>query len=371
MHRRRIADRAIASVEYLAVRHNRENSLSVEALMNRQDPTGGGSVWYLSLRPFRCKSIGRKIVFPGAVLIAGLIQPAAALEQSPTAQAQLQEHIADDIRWIQQAQKDGMEPLKLGRLWAHLAGDYQDQMEFAKSEAAYNRALRLLEPLPDAQKDYAVVLDNLGSLYVMSGKWDDSERCRKRALVMREALGDELEVARGKAHLAEVHLGRHKYKEARQEVQEAYTGMIALKEPEPSHVVAALVTLIYSECELNQCKDAVDHARTAVSYAGNVKPVDVLALGQAHLALGYAEWRNGIKDNPDKEMREGIRIIRSQELPTHPYVLSAMEQYRAYLESVHREAEAREIAEQEHASPAKPGDSCSECTLSMYGLRAN
>lgn len=324
-------------------------------------------MWHLSFHRFTRKVLCGLCVLPGLALPGGLTEVAGA-QQSSGAEAQLEQHIANDIKWIQQSEKEGMEPLKLGRLWAHLASEYQDEMELTKSEVAYNHALRLLEPLPDAQKDYAVVLDNLGSLYVMSGKWDDSERCRKRALAVRETLGDKLEVARGKAHLAEVYLGRHKYKEARQEAQEAYTGMIALKEPEPSHVVAALVTLIYSECELNQCKDAVDHAKTAVSYAGNAKPLDVLALGQAHLALGYAEWRNGIKDDPDEEMREGIRIMRSQELPTHPYVLSAMEQYRAYLESVHRGAEAKEVAEQEHAF-ANP-DSCPQCTVSVYGLRS-
>lgn len=332
-------------------------------------------MWCLLLRPFTCKSVGRKVVLPGAVLgaalIVGLIRPVAATGQSPAAKAELQQHIADDIRWIHTSEEEGMEPLKLGRLWAHLASDYQDGMELTKSEVAYNRALRLLEPLPEARKDYAIVLDNLGSLYVMSGKYDESERCRKRALAVRQALGDDLEVARGKAHLAEVHLGRHKYKDARQEAHEAYTAMVALREPETSHIVAALVTLIYSECELNQCKPALDHARTAVSLASNAKPVDVLALGQAHLALGYSEWRNGIKGDPDEEMREGIRIMRSQELPTHPYVLSAMEQYRVYLESEHREPEARQIAEQVRAMTERPADACAQCTVSVYGLRSH
>jgi tetratricopeptide (TPR) repeat protein len=326
-------------------------------------------MWHLSLRLSALKNICGLCVLPGLAL-AGLTQSACAIQENPTGQASLKSQIADDLRWIQQGEKDGLEPLKMERLWAHLASDYQDEMELAKSEAAYNHALHLIETLPDAQKDYAVVLDNLGSLYVMSGKYDDSERCRKRALAVRESLGDELEVARGKGHLAEVYLARRKYKDARQEAQAAYTAMIALMEPEASHVVAALVTLIYSECELNQCKDAVDHARTAVSYAGSAKPVDVLALGQAHLALGYAEWRNGIKDNPEEEMREGIRIMRSQELPTHPYVLSAMEQYRAYLESEHRGLEAKEVAEQEHAFTAKP-DTCAECTVSVYSLRSH
>lgn len=322
-------------------------------------------MWHVSLSLFTLNLCGLFVLS----LLAGFTNAAYALQQTLIGQTRVQQHIADDLKWIHDSEKDGLEPLKLGRLWAHLASDYEDAMELAKSETAYNRALRLLEPLPEAQEDYAVVLDNLGSLYVMSGKFDESERCRKRAMAVSEKMGDQLEVARGKANLAEVHLGRHKYKEARQEAQEAYATMLAMKEPKASHLVSALVTLIYSECAVKQCQPAMDHAHTAVSLAGNAKPLDILALGQAHLALGYVEWRNGIKDNPDEEMREGIRIMRSQELPTHPYVLSAMEQYRAYLESEHRKPEAREIAEQLRAMTSK--DTCSQCTVSAYSLRSH
>ena len=93
-----------------------------------------------------------------------------------------------------------------------------------------------------------------------------------------------------------------------------------------------------------------------------------LEVGQSHLALGFAEWKNGIKDGPDEEMRAGIEIMKARTSSGHPYVLSALEQYRSYLESVHRKDEAREIAQQAAQFEGVHEKPCSTCTVSVYGL---
>ena len=289
--------------------------------------------------------------------------------QATTNSSSLEQRITQDIAWIRDGEKRGLEPLKLGRLWAHLASDYLDAMDLAKSEAAYNHALRLMEPLPEAQKDYATALDNLGSLYLISGRFNESERRRKRALAVREATGNELEIARGKAHLAKVHLAQHKYKEAHREALEGYTGMIALKNPNTSEVFSALVTLIYAECSRGECAAALEHARKALSLARSTFPADSLEVGYAHLALGFAEWKTGMKDGPDEEMRAGIEIMRARTSSRHPYARSALDQYRRYLVAVHRKQEAREIAEELDRFERTQPQACSSCTVSVSGLQ--
>jgi len=283
----------------------------------------------------------------------------------------LEQRIAQDIAWIRDAEKRGLEPLKLGRLWAHLASDYLDAMDFAKSEAAYNHALRLMEPLPEAQEDYATTLDNLGSLYLISGRFNESERCRKRALAVREATGNELEIARGKAHLAKVHLAQLKYKEAHREALEGYTEMIALKDPNTSGVFSALVTLIYAECSRGECAvAALEHARKALLLARSTFAADSVEVGHAHLALGFAEWKTGMKDGPDEEMRASIEIMKARSSSRDPYALSgALRQYQSYLVSVHRKQEAREIAEELAQFEAAQPKACSSCTVSVSGLQ--
>jgi len=320
------------------------------------------------------------LVFSGITLIIALVGTSTATGQSSTRgdnaefqaaanSSSLDQRIAQKMALIRDGEKRGLEPLKLGRLWAHLASDYLDAMELPKSEAAFNRALGLLEPLPGAQKDYAIVLNGLGSLYVMSGKFDESERCRKRALAMGETTGDKLEVARDKALLAEVYLARHKYKAAHREAIESYTEMVALENPNISEVISALVSLIFAECFRGECASALEHARQALVLTRSTFAADSLEAGQAHLALGFAEWKTGTKDSPEDEMRAGIEIMKARTSLRHPYTLSALEQYRRYLVSVHRKQEARKIAQELAQFEAAHPPACSSCTMSVYGLQ--
>jgi hypothetical protein len=271
---------------------------------------------------------------------------ANAGQQAATAPATLEQQIVSEIQGIHEGEQRGMEPLKLGRRWAHLAADYEDAMEFAKSESAYNHALRLLESAPDGKADYAIALDNLGSMYLMSG--------------------DPLEVARGKAQLAEVELARHRFKEARQGAMEAYNEMIALKDPDVSARISVLATLIYAECSSGGCADGLAHAREAASLARGAFPADSPTVGQTHMALGFAEWKNGLKDGPDSEMREGIKIMKGAGLP---YALSSLEQYRAYLGAEQREQEAKQVAQEETRMKSRAQAGCVNCSVSVYSLR--
>jgi len=281
---------------------------------------------------------------------------------------QVQQRIAVEMQAARQLEQSGTEPLKLGRLWAQIAADYEDAMQYTQSESAYNRALKFLEAAPE-KIDYATVLGNLGSLYVLQGNYDDAERCRKRALAVRESTGDKLEIARGQALLAEVHLGAHRYKEAQREALDAHNGMVALRDPNTSEVLSTLVTLIFSECFRGDCESSLKHAREAFSLASGSFGADSLEVGQAHLALGFAEWKTGMKDGPDEEMRAGIEIMKARTSANHPFALSALEQYRRYLEATHRKQEAKEIAEEKARLEGAKQKSCSSCTVSVYGLR--
>src|SRR5215471_344700 len=117
------------------------------------------------------------------VLLSSLLCSAHAYQPRPAV-----ERTAQEIALIRDAEQKGHGPLEVGRMWAKLASDYEDNSEFVKSEDAYNRALRLLEPSASEKVDYAVVLENLGSLYDMMGNFAASERCVMRSLAARERL---------------------------------------------------------------------------------------------------------------------------------------------------------------------------------------
>lgn len=76
------------------------------------------------------------------------------------------------------------------------------------------------------------------------------------------------------------------------------------------------------------CDGSVQYARKVWSLVASAFPLDSMQAGLAHMALGYAEWRARMTDNPDAEMREGVKILKMRFPTGHPYVLSALEQYR-------------------------------------------
>jgi tetratricopeptide (TPR) repeat protein len=300
--------------------------------------------------------------FAALVLGFAFSRPARAYDSQS-----IEQRIAQEIALIHDGERNGLDPLKMGRLWAHLGIDYEDEAEFAKAESAYNHSLRILEALPAGLSDYANVLDNLGSMYLMLGNLPEAERCSRNSLAVREKMGDKLQIARGKWHLAEVELGRHRTKEAQQGSLEAYNEMVALNDPETKDLVSALITLAYAEC-FQSCADAgVAHAKQSVALARGASPADPIMIGQALLALGNAEWKAGLR-TAEQEMRESIEIFRAQNARGRAYVLGAMEQYRRYLDAVHRGSEAKQVAQEEAQLRARQ-TSCANCTVSVYGLQ--
>ena len=279
----------------------------------------------------------------------------------------IEQQIAQEITLIHDGERDGLEPLKMGRLWAHLGIDYEDEAEFTKAESAYNHSLRILETLPSGKADYANVLDNLGSMYLMVGNLAEAERCSRNSLSLRETMGDGLQIARGKWHLAEVELGRHRAKEARQRSLEAYNEMVALKDPETKDQVSALITLTYAECIQSCADDGVAHAKQSVALARTTTSSDPIMMGQALQALGYADWKAGIKEAPE-QMRSSILIFKEQNDRGRTYALGAMQQYRRYLEATHHWVEAKQVALEEEQLSKQRGK-CPNCTVSVYGLQ--
>jgi tetratricopeptide (TPR) repeat protein len=315
----------------------------------------------------------------GLTLLFGLTMRASAW-QDVSDQPTLAEQIARDEQVIRAAEFEKLPVLDMGRLWEQLGRDHEEAGEFAKSEEAYNHALALLQNLPGATLEYAATLDNMGSLYLTEGNFDGAQKCRERAYSVRLQTGDGLAIARGKWMLAEVDIARKRFKDAQKKTSEAYAAMVALNDPKVTDRISTLTLLSYASCRSNQCALGVESAREARALALRELPADNILLGEALMALGYAQWKagtppqpaqpgEGVKDGPDEAMREGIRILRARATPGHLYVIGALIMYADYLRDVHRGAEADEIAEEEKALKSSAVSRCANCTVSVYGLR--
>ncbi len=306
-------------------------------------------------------------VLAGGTLLLGMTARAIPLQTSEEA-ATREEQIGRDLQLIHAAEWEKLASLDMGRLWARLASDYLKAGEFTKSESAYNRALEFLNKAPNAILEYAATLDNLGLFYLVVGNLDAAQACRGRSYAIREKTGDELAIARGKWMLAEVDAANHRFKEAQKKATEAYAAMVARNNPFVSERVSTLTLLSFASCKNDQCAMGVESGREAKRQALAELPPDHLLLGEALVALGYAEWKTGLKDEPGEDLREGVRILRKHAIPGSTYLLSALTVYGDYLKDMHRSAEAEEISMEEKALRSTPSYRCSHCTVSVYGL---
>ncbi len=274
--------------------------------------------------------------------------------------------IARNRALITDADKLKLSPVQVGGLWEQIASELQDLGEFADSEAAYNRSLALLEPENSAQMAYAVTLGNLGSLYSMTRNYDAAENCTRQSLSVLEKLGDPLMIVRAQGHLADVYLAMGKNKDALRYSALAVQGVGTLASASSDDKGSILISFAYASCLTSHCDDGLLAAREAMNIVRTSFAPESFPVGQAHVALGFAESKAGELSAADTDLSEGVRILRRQLPSSHPLMLHALDIYREYLAGNHREAEAKRIAKEQKAGDKRD---CSGCTVSVYGLR--
>jgi len=303
------------------------------------------------------------------LLLPSLVQPAwpQAGTQQTTA---LKDSIAIELKWIEDAPHRHVTDIQLGRLWAHLAFDYQDEGEVQLSEEAYSHALSLLQTDPSARGDYATALDSLGSLYLETGRTKESENCKRKALAVRETLGDQLGAAQIRTQLAVVLVNQHKLKEAEQEALAALQVVRVQQNPNPSDIAAALVPLSYARCLQNRCQEGLADASQAVDIVriATLQPGTAWLVGAAWLTLGFAQWKTGDDADAENSMRESLRILRSQSGLPNGVFLWAMVQYSDYLKAMHRKTEAHQLGDEIARLTNEQTRACKNCTVDIHAL---
>ena len=306
---------------------------------------------------------------PIVEFVLWLACPATAQQVRLPGGTALRDRIVLELGTIQTGEQAKLSASNQGRLWAALASDYEADAELSKAEAAYNQALRLLHAAPDGAADYATVLDDLGSLYILMGDSDAAENTCKHSLAVREQLGNQLEIARGRTHLAESNMARHKFKDAQRESSRAYEALVALHDATSIDMATALITLSYANSEQGKGAIALASAEKALTIVRAALPADSQLTGEALMAFGTAKWKAGAKEGAEPEMRAGLDILRAGLPPGHPELIAALEQYRKFLRVIHRGQEAKRVAAEEARLATERSPGCKNCTVSVYGLR--
>jgi tetratricopeptide (TPR) repeat protein len=284
---------------------------------------------------------------------------------SARAQSQkLLETIEEDRAQIQAAEREHLSEEHQAYLWANLAADYRLAADFSHSEGAYDRSIQMLKDLPDSRTNYATVLDNLGALYLTYARKEEASTCMKKALAIRQQLGDKVNIAISLQHIADLDVARHKYKDAEREADEASPALLANVDTNGSSAVAVLSTLAYARCRLNRCAQGLEDAQHALALARTILPSQSLRFGLTLLVLGYVEWRSGQPQDAEINLLQGLDIVKKQTEPGDPILVYSMMEYRAYLTAMHRGPEVKAL----NAQLANMQRPCSNCSVSVHSL---
>lgn len=273
----------------------------------------------------------------------------------------LKNQIESEVHLIQIATDEHLPNERIGYLWAVLAVDYRKAGDFTAAENAYMKSLALQRDIPSARRNYATTLDNLGTLYLVYGRLKEAERYNRMGARVREGLGYPLDLARSEEHLAEIDLAKHRFKQSESEAAEALEVMRAQNDQEPLDMIGALNALAFTHCLRGRCAEGMKAAGEAYDLAQRNFGAASMPAAHAKMAVGFASWKSGMRDDADRAMRSAIETMRAQEEPAGRSLLLALMEYRNYLKEERREVDAEVVERELATAKLQLSNYCSAC----------
>jgi tetratricopeptide (TPR) repeat protein len=264
--------------------------------------------------------------------------------------------------------------VQLGKLWLQLAYDYGDELDVQRAEEAYDRALKLLRRT-SAQKYYADALDGLGLLYNTTDRLKEAESCRRKALAIFEALGDDSGVARAHVGVAIILLYEQRFTTSEEESSEALRGMREQKQPDNGEFVAGLVASSYAKCFLGRCEEGLVEAKEAMIRARADFASDSVPVIVSLLAVGFEQWKTGAQAEGEKAMHEALELVHgNMNMPRRMLIdvqLKVFTRYADYLKATHQKMMAKQMEHEIERLRGEQTPLCRDCTVNVVALSAN
>lgn len=260
---------------------------------------------------------------------------------------------------------------QLGALWRQLANAHQDGRDIQRAEEAYTRSLKLLKASAQ-QRYFAAALDDLGSLYLETGRLKESESCRRKALAIFEESGDQAWQSRVHVSLAVISLEKRKFAESEEESAKALKSLKEQKEPDKDDLVSGLIVNSYAKCFQGRCDDGLRVAGQAMGLASATFAKDSLEVVTALMAVGFEGWKTGAQEDGERAMREALEIMHQKKnLPYATLVadqLKVFTSYTNYLKATHQKESAKQMENEIARLKGEQTPFCKNCTVNAVAL---
>src|SRR5579871_2788154 len=129
--------------------------------------------------------------------------------------------------------------------------------DLEEARRSFEAAVEILRPATEHVAQYAVALDNLGSVKAQMGEIDESLRLRLSAQSLYERLGNHLGLVRIKNSLVLVSLTKGNHKDAHRYLDEAMQELSLLKTPAPDDLASIRMTECLVDISEHNFRDAL------------------------------------------------------------------------------------------------------------------
>ena len=214
-----------------------------------------------------------------------------------------------------------------------LANMYDALGQFADAEAQYRRALKAAaESAGKASPEYALVLGNIGTVYVETGQPASGEKLMREALAIYAACDppDQLRIAIAKNAVAEVLSVSGKHKEAETLLTEALP--VLEKNPDIwGETAIAINNLGVARFSLGKHDEARQLLRRALAMMEEHTGPDHPMLARTLNNMASLEARTGHREEAGQSLRRALDIAEKRLGPEHPVYAAILGNYAAFL----------------------------------------
>jgi tetratricopeptide (TPR) repeat protein len=259
---------------------------------------------------------------------------------------------------------------ELGRGFIILAVACQGAADLANAQASFEHALQVLEHDREHPEDYASALENYAGFYSELGQPDVAAPMLRKALHLRQRIGDHTGAALSLTRLAELALARNRLREARRNLQKASNEANASADLIDDDKAVFFETQGWLAMAEHHAPAAVAAYQDALELAKRSRGGQHWLAGWEHMLMGKAYAESGTLKSGLVNMQTGLAILDHALGQKNPKYVAAELAYSRLLDQAGLHAEAAQMrAAGELASKDYYRRQCAGCTINIAAWR--
>jgi tetratricopeptide (TPR) repeat protein len=259
---------------------------------------------------------------------------------------------------------------ELGRGYIILAIARQGAGNLIDAQIAFEHAMQVLDHDREHPEDYASALENYAGFYSQLGQLDMAVLMWRKALRLRQRIGDHAGTALSLTRLAEVSLARNRLRDARRYLQKASDEERLASDLTDDDRAFFFETQGWAVLAEHHTSAAVAAYQRALELMERSRGGQHWLAGWEHMLLGRAYAESGDFRSALANMQTGLTILDHALGQKNPKYFAAELAYSRVLDQIGSHAEAAQMsAAAEKASEDYYGTQCAGCTISVAAFR--